>query len=67
MTACLIRITMTERPDRDQLAAAVLGFVAVLSMTGLDEIATVWPDLAIILNEDLNRLADQWAARHPWL
>lgn len=67
VSACLIRITMTEVPTRDQLAAAVLGFVTVRSLTGLDTIAIVWPDATIITDVDLNRLADQWVARHPWM
>jgi hypothetical protein len=67
VSACLIRITMTQVPTRDQLAAAVLGVVMVLSLTGLDTIATVWPDATIVTDMDLNRLADQWAAQHPWM
>jgi len=67
VTACLIRITMTEPPDPTQLAAAVLGFQAVLSMTGLDQFATIWPDETIVTDTDLNRLADRWTAQHPWM
>jgi hypothetical protein len=58
---------MTEPPDPTQLAAAVLGFQAVLALTGLDKFATVWPDETITTDADLNQLADQWAARHPWM
>ena len=67
MTSCLIRITMTASPDPARLAAAILGFQFVLSLAGLDEIATVWPDETVVTDEDLNDMADRWAARHPWL
>lgn len=57
---------MAESPDPAQYAAAVLGIQAVLSLTGLDKIATVWPDKTVVTDADLTVLADRWAATSPW-
>lgn len=57
---------MTRPPDPDRLAAAVLGCVTVLQLAGLGDIATVHPDSDIVTDEQLGRLADQWADANPW-
>jgi hypothetical protein len=61
-----IRIRLTERPDPDRYACAVLAIQAALSATGLDEIATVWPDTDLVTDEELGQLSDRWANRSPW-
>lgn len=57
---------MTRAPDPASYAAAVLGCQAVLALTGLAEIATVWPDATVVTDEQLGELTDQWADRNPW-
>lgn len=61
-----IRITLTRQPDPDRYAAAVLGIQAVLSLAGLGAIATVHQDEAVVTDEEMGRLADEWAEASPW-
>ena len=61
-----ITIRLIERPDPARYAAAVLGIQAVLAVAGLDTVATVWPDETLVTDEQLGKLADQWACRSPW-
>jgi hypothetical protein len=61
-----IKIRLTRRPDSDRYSRAILAIRAALSATELDDIATVWPDAAMVTDNELNRLADQWADRSPW-
>lgn len=61
-----ITIRLTARPDPGRYAAAVLGIQSVLAVAGLDEVATVWPDIDVVDDEQLGQLADTWAERSPW-
>ncbi|HEX5404788.1 MAG TPA: hypothetical protein VFX16_21075 [Pseudonocardiaceae bacterium] len=61
-----IRIALTEDVTPDQLAAVVLGCQTVLALAGLDAVATIWPDEKLVTDEQVARLADEWADRNPW-
>lgn len=61
-----IRITIESTPDPDRYAAAVLGCQAVLSITGLAAVATVWHDPTVVTDEHLGAVVDQWADHNPW-
>jgi hypothetical protein len=54
------------QPDPDKYAAAVLGFQFVLAMVGLADVATVWPDLELVSDEQLCALSDRWHERNAW-
>jgi 2C-methyl-D-erythritol 2,4-cyclodiphosphate synthase len=61
-----IKIRLTQRPDPDRYACAVLAIQAALSATGLGDIATVWPDTNVVTDEELGQLSDRWADANPW-
>lgn len=54
----------TDVPS-EQYAKAVLACQLVLSVLGLSESATVWPD-GTATDEEINEVSDQWWAASPW-
>lgn len=60
------RIALQQRPDPDKYAAAILGFQWVLTIVGLSDIATIWPDHTIVTDEQLNALSDRWNQTNTW-
>lgn len=61
-----IRVTLTGPPDPARYATVVLGVQVLLSMAGLDQVATVHQDQRVVTDEELGRLADEWAEASPW-
>jgi hypothetical protein len=63
--SCSIRITFCRPLNPDEYATAVLACQHALTMIGINEAATVWPD-GTASDIQINEVSDRWLAGNPW-
>jgi hypothetical protein len=62
---CSLTVTFLERLTAQDYAQAVLACQFALTLVGLDDRATVWPD-GTTDDQQISELCDQWAETNPW-
>lgn len=63
--SCSIRITFCRPMSPDEYATAVLACQHALTMVGINDAATVWPD-GTASDGQINEVLDRWLAGNPW-
>lgn len=60
-----LRVSFRRPLPPDEYAAAVLACQLAMTMIGLHDVATVWPD-GTATDDQINDLSDRWLAGNPW-
>jgi hypothetical protein len=60
-----LRVTFRRSLTPDEYAEAVLTCQLALTMIGMNDVATVWPD-GTATNQQINDVSDRWLAGNPW-
>lgn len=63
--SCSLTIKFRQNLTPQEYARAVLACQLALTLTGMGELATVWPD-GTASDQEINEMSDRWLATNPW-